>query len=318
MSRTCVWFVALCAVACAPRSGSQPAKTTAVADPAAVKRLTDQGHTLDLAAKHDEAVASFQAALALDPQSYAAHYGLGRALDLAGRYDQARAEFTTAIPLAPATEKDQATRMLGISWMFTGDADHAAPYFKAVFDRQMAARSFDGAADVANELGRVYLELGRLDDAAKWYGAGHDAAGQESGRPQWRIDLADMRWAHAQARIAARRGQAAEARRQETAFTRLLDKGGNDDQKIQLPYLLGYDDFYLGRYRSAIAHLDKADQKDPLILCLIAQSYEKLGEVARARTYYEQVIASSSHAIAAAAARPVALSKLASSGVRRD
>jgi tetratricopeptide (TPR) repeat protein len=281
-----------------------------VSQAADLKRLNGQAHDLDLAGKHDEAIAVYTRALGIDPQSFDAHYGLGRALDLAGRYEEARQHFAVAIDRAPDDQKDQATRMLGIAWTFVGDIDHAAPYFRTTFDRLMAANNFDGAADVANELGRVYLELGHLDEAETWYRTGHDTAARIAKRPEWQVRLGDMRLAHAEARIAARRGRAAEARRQEVVVKKLLEEGGNDDQKIQLPYLLGYDAFYLGRYRDAIVELERADQKDPFILCLLGQAHEKLGESARAREYYSAAVASSSHAVAAAFARPVALARL--------
>ena len=96
----------------------------------------------------------------------------------------------------------------------------------------------------------------------------------------------DLRWAHAQARIAARKGNAAEARTQMAAVKGLLDKGTNPEQQIQYPYLAGYVDLYLKDYRGAIAELLQADQKDPFILVLLAQAHEKShdDECARSRT----------------------------------
>jgi len=125
------------------------------------------------------------------------------------------------------------------------------------------------------------------------------------------IDLADMRWAHAQARIAARRGRAAEAHRYEAEVKRLLDKGGNDDQRVQLAYLTGYVEYYLEHGRAAIAALEQADQADPFVLVLLAQAHERLGERDVAREYYTKVLTSTSHAVNNAFARPLARQKLA-------
>ena len=205
-----------------------------------------EAHRLDLDGQQDEAIGRYEEVLRRDPQSYAAHYGLGRALDLAGRYNAARRHFATAIALASDSDTDQALRMMAIAWVFVGNVDEAASRYRQVFDRHMAAGRFSDASDVANELGRLYLEFGQLDHAETWYRTGHEAAVRQADRQPWPVDLADMRWAHAQARIAARRGQVRDARRLTTVVRTLLDKGGNKEQEIQYPYLVGYVDFYRG------------------------------------------------------------------------
>jgi hypothetical protein len=123
--------------------------------------------------------------------------------------------------------------------------------------------------------------------------------------------LADLRWAHARARIAARRKQADEADWQSALVKRLIDKGGNDDQRVQYQYLLGYVNFYLGQYESARQHLEQADQKDPFILLLLAQTHDALGHADASREFYGRVMASTSHAVNNAFARPVARARLA-------
>jgi len=294
-------FVAACLVGCRAPVAQPP-----------VDALIGQAGTLDLAGRHDEAIAIFREVLEREPNSYHAHYGIGRALDLAGRYDEAREHFGKAIELASTGDKDQATRMLAIAWTFAGNVDQASSTFQQVFNRQRAAGNFGGASDVASELGRVYLEHGDLDEAATWYQTAHEVASRESDLPVWRVNLADMRWAHAQARIAARRGQSREAHRQEAVVKALLEKGGNDDQRVQYQYLLGYVAFYLGDYAGAQQALEQADQKDPFILLLLARTHEALGQADRSRDYYQRVLGSTSHAVNNAFARPVAKAKLAS------
>jgi tetratricopeptide (TPR) repeat protein len=110
--------------------------------------------------------------------------------------------------------------------------------------------------------------------------------------------------------VAARRGQAAEAHRYEAVVKALLDKGGNDDQKVQFAYLQGYVEFYLGHDEAALAALAKADQKDPFILFLMGEAHERLGHQDQARDCYRQVLASTSHAVNNAFARPAAKQRL--------
>src|SRR5262249_11070080 len=97
--------------------------------------LINQARRLDLAGKQEEAVALYRQALDRTPGSFDAHYGIARALDLIGRYGEAREHFAKAIELASEDVKDQALRMMGVSYTFTGDVEEAARYFKVVFDR---------------------------------------------------------------------------------------------------------------------------------------------------------------------------------------
>jgi tetratricopeptide (TPR) repeat protein len=283
----------------------------AVATPTPAQQdVVNQARRLDLEGKHDAAVALYRQALDRTPGSFDAHYGIARALDLAGSYEEARQHFAKAIELADEGNKDQALRMMGVSYAFVNNLSEAAKYFRQVFDRRLAARNVAGAAEVANELGRVYLELGDPDTALTWYRTGYETAAKQAGRPPAELDLAEVRWAHAQARVAARKGNAREAKRQELVVKSLVDKGTNPDQQIQYPYLVGYVDFYLKDYAGAIAGLQKADQEDPFILMLLAEAYERSGKAATARDYYRKVLASTSHAVNNAFARPVARQKI--------
>jgi tetratricopeptide (TPR) repeat protein len=200
--------------------------------------------------------------------------------------------------------------MLAISWTFVGETDQAARIFQEVFDRRLAADNFPAASEVANELGRVLLEAGDLDGAEAWYRRGFEIANREGSRPDWQVRLAELRWAHAQARIAARRGQPDEAHAQEARVAALLEQGGNDDQRVQHAYLRGYVAYHLKDYGAATTFLQEADHEDPFILLLLAQSAEAQGDASAARTYYERVLASTSHAVTNAFARPIAREKV--------
>jgi len=266
---------------------------------------------LDNQGQQDEAIALYRDVLARDPKSFGAHYGIARALDLQGNYAEAREHFGQAIALAPDDGlRDQALRMMGVSWVFVGDAQRATPFFKQVFDRYLKRGELAGAAEEANEIGRVLLELGDANGGLDWYRSGFEIAGRQANQSARDRDLADLRWAHAQARIAIRRGDRAEAQRHTAAVKSLVDKGTNPDQRVQYPYLAGYVAFYSKDYKRALGELLQADQQDPFILLLIAEAYEHIGDAARARDYYRKVLGSSSHAVNNALARPVARKKL--------
>ena len=271
--------------------------------------LIKQARQLNSDGKQDAALALYRQALERSPDLFDAHLGAGVALDLKGAYKEARQHFEKAIQLAPEASRNQALTNMGISYVFEGNAKNASTFYRQVFDRQMTAGDLGGAAGTANALARLYLESGDLENAFKWYQTGYETSRRQPNLPGDQVDLWDLRWAHAQARIAARKGNAGEARKQVAIVKTLLDKGTNPDQQIQYAYLAGYVDLYRKDYPGAIAELQKADQTDPFILFLLAQAYEKSHDAAKAREYYAKVLASNAHTPNNAFARQMARKK---------
>ncbi len=234
------------------------------------------------------------------------------ALDLDGKYDAARADLTKAIALAPTdSAKARGRRTLAVSYAFTCDVKGVTGAEHQVIDAAMAAHDFNTAADVDNELARILLECGDGDQALDTYRAGHDAALHIPNLPDSTRDLWNFRWEHAQARVAARRGQRADATQHVAAAKAILDKGKIPDQARFFPYLTGYVALYTGDAKTAITDLQGADQKDPFILALIAQAYERSGDKAQAMMYYRKVLTLGNHNPPNAFARPLAQKKLA-------
>jgi tetratricopeptide (TPR) repeat protein len=81
-------------------------------------------------------------------------------------------------------------------------------------------------------------------------------------------------------------------------------------QEAFFPYLTGYVALYLGDYKTALADLQKANQNDAFIQCLIGQTYEKLGDKDKAMEYYRRASEVRGHNPPAAYARPFARKKL--------
>ena len=84
----------------------------------------------------------------------------------------------------------------------------------------------------------------------------------------------------------------------------------NRQQAPVYQYLAGYVEYYAGQYDAAIEALLKGDTKDPFILGLIAQAYDRKGDVTTAREYYSRVLASNAHSIPNAFSRPLARQRL--------
>jgi tetratricopeptide (TPR) repeat protein len=294
--------------------------SVALAQPPAGAAAAPQGPGADLVAqgqqklregKHDEALALFREAAVKAPDAAAPHAQAGVVLDLQGKYEDARKELSRAIELGKThEEKARAQRSMAMSYAFERNCAGAAKYEAPLYDGYLAAKDFFNAGEIANELARVCLESGNLDEAASWYKKGHDAGVQEVDIKPARTDLWEFRQEHALARIAARRGQAAEAQKHVAAAKAVLDKGTNPEQAPFLPYLVGYVAFYGGDYKTALAELEKGNQNDPFILSLMAQCQEKLGNQAAATELYKRVLASNAHNPTGAFSRPLAKQKL--------
>lgn len=256
---------------------------------------------------------AFVLALAVAQPDSTSPLAQGIALDLDGHYAEARAKLTEAIAQAPTdSAKAGPRRSLAISYAFTCDTKDVSKYEHQVIDPRIAHKDYVGAADVSNELARMLLECGDLNGALTTYRSGHDLALKATLSDSAK-DLWNFRWEHAQARIAARRGQAAEAKQHVAAAKAILDKGTNPDQQRFFPYLTGYVALYTGDNQTAITDLGQADQRDPFVLCLLAMAYERVGDTYSAPQYYRKVMDATQHNPGMAFARPLARRKLATS-----
>lgn len=245
------------------------------------------------------------------PASFDSLLSTGRQLDLKGDYAEARKAIAQAIEAAPSPNaKAQAERTMAISYAFQNKAADAARYEQPVFDSQLAANDYYAAGETADELARMYLESGDLNDAYTWYQKGYETGLKQPDITESRKNVWGFRWESAQARIAVRRGNREEAQKHVLAAKDYLDKAGDPQQQSFYPYLTGYVAFYEGDYKTALADLQNANQRDPFILSLRAQACEKTGDSARAMDYYRKVLTFNTHNPANAFARPIAKPKL--------
>lgn len=271
-------------------------------DPAAdVKHAESLMESGDLAG----AITTLEKTVAATPTSFDARLVLGRALDLEGRHDAARVHFEEAVRLASDEQRNAALTSLGVSYAFQSKPEEAARYYQRAFDAQAQADDPAGAAGIANALARVYLESGNLPKAEQWYTTGFEMTKKIPGLAAGQTALWELRYQHALARIAARRGDKAAAEKHVEAVRALLDKVP-ENQRSAYPYLVGYVAFYAKDYRRAVDELSKGDQEDPFVLGLIAQAHQRLGEREKAAEFYRKVLASPAHSINSAFARPQA------------
>jgi tetratricopeptide (TPR) repeat protein len=246
--------------------------------------LVQRGRRLVTDGKHAEAIVLYKQALAARPELPEAHLAMGIVLDLMGRYGEARDHLTTAIENAPADLKANALSAMAVSYVFERRAADAAGFYQQVYDLDVDANRPAGAAATANALGRLYLETGDTRKARQWYETGYEMARRQPAEPASQLALWELRWLHAQGRIAAREGRAADARR--------------------------FVDLYTGDVATARKELATASQTDPFNLMLMAEAAEKAGDAAAAKDYWSRILALNGHGIQHALSRPVALRRL--------
>ncbi len=225
----------------------------------------------------------------------------GIQLDLEGKGSEARAAFQKEIDIAgtPAS-KANAQRAMAMSWAFDGNCKKTAEYEELVIEywktqeTAVPANAFYQEGEIADEAARVCLDNGDLDTARQLYKRGHDLGLREPNVSPGRKDLWEYRWEHAEARLASRRGNKADADKHIEAAKSILEDLKDKDPKLYegqksfLPYLTGYVALYTGDTKAALAELQSANANDASIQCLIGMAYEKLGDQNTANEAYAE------------------------------
>ena len=224
-----------------------------------------QGQQLMREGKLDAALALYRRTLQTSQDSLPANLAAGSVLDLMGQGEEARQYLAKAIQVADTPEhKAMAQRAMAMSYAFEGNCKKTIQHEQAAFNYYGSVKDFFRQGETADEAARVCIDSGDLDSAYEWYKTGHETGLKEPDIKPARQDLWEFRWEHAQARIAARRGNQAEAQKHIAAAKTVLDKGTNPEQQPFFPYLEGYVAFYAADYKAALQDFLKANQNDSL------------------------------------------------------
>jgi Flp pilus assembly protein TadD len=245
-------------------------------------------------------------------------------LDTQGRTSEARVIFQRLIDSA-AAGKAAAQRAMAMSYAFDGDCPNTVRYEEMVIaywktrEREEPQNAFYQQGEMANEAARVCIDAGDLATAEKYYRLGSELGLKEPEPRTHSKNLWDFRLHHALARLAARRGDKAEASRQVETARRALDGADTavvSQQQRFFPYLVGYVALYTNDLKTAETELTKAvamrgNDRDPFMHVLLATTYEKLGQPEKARATYQKAYdLATAHNPPAAFARPFARKKL--------
>ena len=282
-----------------------------------------KAQTLLREGKLDEAFAVYQEQLKSSPNSPQLNNAAGVTLDLMGKGAEARRHFEKAITNAPdARGRANAERAMAMSYAFDNDCANTVKHEERVIaywkTREAAepGNAFYQKGEMANEAARVCIEAGDLRTAEKLYRDGRELGLEEPSIPAGRKALWEFRTEHALARLAARRGNKAEAGKYVAAAEaqlkaiEVVDPQLGRQQRAFFPYLTGYVAYYTGDYMRALADLSQANTNDPFIQCLLGMTYEKLGQKQKATEEYEKAYRTTGHNPPAAFAKPFARKKL--------
>lgn len=246
-------------------------------------------------------------------------------LDLNGRTAEARAIFQRMIdsastPLAKAT----AQRAMAMSYAFDGDCASTVKYEEMVIaywktrEAVEPQNAFYQQGEMANEAARVCIDAGDLGTADKYYRMGTELGLNEPEPKTHSRALWDFRLHHALGRLAARLGDATEARKQIALARGALDSDTAvaRQQERFFPYLVGYVAVYTNDLMGAFTELAKAvaipgNDRDPFMHYLLAVTYDRLGNQEKAKPLYQKAYdLATGHNPPAAFVRPQVRKKL--------
>jgi tetratricopeptide (TPR) repeat protein len=272
--------------------------------------------------KVDDALAAVNKELTANPNSM----GAANMLDVLGKTADAKKVFQRIIDKAtePA-QKANAQRAMAMSYAFDGDCRNTIKYEQMVIaywaTREQAEpqNAFYQQGEMANEAARVCIDAGDFDSAETWYRKGTELGLKEPGNQTHPASLWNFRLEHALARIAARKGNKADAEKHVAAARKLLDSDSAmaGQQERFFPYLTGYVALYTGDLAKAEADLTKAismqgNQGDPFYHGLLGMTYERQGKKDKATEMYQKAYTlAMAHNPPAAFSRPFARKKLA-------
>lgn len=219
-------------------------------------------------------------------------------LDRDGDFARSRAIYQAILDtITDARAKANVQRRLAMSFGFEGDCAKAIEHEEMVIaywktrEAEEPQNAFYQQGEMANEAARVCIDSDALDQAERMYRRGAELGNLEPEPRTHPRSLWTYRTEHALARLAARRGNAAEAQRYVAAARAALDGDPKmaEDQERYFPYLTGYVALYTGDLATAEAELTKAvsmNQTDPFMNTLLAMTYEKQGKVDEAKALY--------------------------------
>ncbi|MCW8984005.1 MAG: tetratricopeptide repeat protein [Thermoanaerobaculales bacterium] len=240
--------------------------------------------------RHDESIASYEEALAIDPNFVASYAGIGTNQMLMGQFEEARSSFSKIEENARNNqERRQARIWTAASYLHEGDFENAYAEIEKMYE--IAAETDDRSAMAGdlNVMGNIFLRAGRVEEAAEKFRAqlemmqSSDATAEikEATARNQKYDLARIALWQANLDLA---NNLADTYRAEVA-------SHNIRFEVQRTHELdGMIALAEGEMDTALGHFEQANQQDPQIWLLKARTYAAMGDAESARQACEQVV----------------------------
>lgn len=275
------------------------------------------------------AAAPAQAQAPRAPNPRADSLRMANRLDSEGKTTEARVLFTALIASAPdPAAKAAAQRAMAMSYAFDGDCkqtialeEQVIAYWKTREQAEPQNAHYQ-QGEMANEAARVCIDAGELELAQKYYRLGSELGNREPEPRRNPRSLWDFRLHHAEARLAARRGQKDAAWKHVAMAKAALDGDSvmAAPQRRFFPYLQGYVALYTGDLAAADGYLQQAiaapgNERDPFYHYLLGEVHERMGHKDVALGWYKKAYElAGGHNPPAAFTRPNARKKIAQLG----
>ena len=246
-------------------------------------------------------------------------------LDIDAKHAAARAIFQKLIDNAPdPSAKAVAQRRMAMSHGFEGHCAETVRYEELVIgywrtrEKEEPQNAYYQEGEMANEAARICIDAGDLTTAERMYRRGSELGLKEPEPKTHPKSLWDYRLAHALARVAARKGDKAEAQKQVAEARKILDSDPTmaANQERFYPYLMGYVAFYTNDLATAQTELTKAlsmqgNSTDPFMTALMGMVHEKMGHASVAKEWFQKAYdLATQHTPPSAFARPFTRAKL--------
>jgi len=236
--------------------------------------------------RFDEAITQYNKALAIEPTFINSHFGIAAALAYQGKPAEAQAELKKMTQKA-RNDGERRTALFGqmIVALDSGKFDQAL----AEVEKQYAvAQKNNDAAAMSGDLqlkANILLETGKYDAAKQAFDQALKTT-TDSGLSQQVKDNA-ARFSHYNfARVAVAKKDLATAKTETETFRKGAEAAKNANQLKQAHELAGRIALEEKNYDTAITELGQANQQNPDVLYLLAQTYKAKGDAANAKTFF--------------------------------
>lgn len=232
--------------------------------------------------RFEESIRSYEQALERDPDFVASYIGIANNRMFMGKPEEARETLRRLTEIARSDgERRQALFWTIVSYLHEGNHDEA---LRVAEERYAIAAATEDLGTMSGDLvlmGNILLDAGSYDEALAKYRESIELSERSDSPPEVK-KAAGRNIFYNEARVALARGDL------DTASA-ITNRYGDLVAQRQIPFelrrhreLVGLIALEQGDYRTAIEHLEKANQQDPRVLYEMALAYKGAGERDRA------------------------------------